>query len=75
MRVWPDERCGRDLFRVFRTLRPVIMTGWEMPLLLRAIVQGRPAIGILRNWEAVCEDLINSARLHGDALVACSSAR
>src|ERR671934_1952929 len=70
MRVWPDETVpGEDLFRVFRTLRPVIMTGWEMPLLLRAIVQGRPQSAILRNWEAVCEDLVNSGPLHGDVLV------
>jgi hypothetical protein len=70
MRVWPDETVpGEDLFHVFRTLRPVIMTGWEMPLLLRAIVQGRPQSAILRNWEAVCKDLVNSGRLHGDALV------
>ena len=27
---------------MFRDLRPVIMTGWEMPLLLRALAQGRP---------------------------------
>jgi hypothetical protein len=70
MSVWPDETVpGEDLFHVFRTLRPVIMTGWEMPLLLRAIVQGRPQSAILQNWEAVCEDLVNSGPLHGNALV------
>jgi hypothetical protein len=42
MRVWPDETVpGEDLFPVFRTLRRVITTGWEMPLLLRGIAQGR----------------------------------
>ena len=41
MRVWPDEQTpGEELFPAFRTLRPVIMTGWEMPVLLRALVQG-----------------------------------
>jgi hypothetical protein len=70
MSVWPDETVpGEDLLPVFRTLRPVIMTGWEMPLLLRAIVQGRPQSAILQNWEAVCEGLVNAGRLHGDALV------
>ncbi len=29
----------------FQALRPVILTGWEMPLLLKAIVQERPADG------------------------------
>jgi hypothetical protein len=70
MRDWPDETVpGEDLFPVFRTLRPVIMTGWEMPLRLRAIVQGRPPSAILQHWGAVCEDLVNAGRLHGDALV------
>jgi hypothetical protein len=70
MSDWPDETVlGENLFPVFRTLRPVIMTGWEMPLRLRAIVQGRPPSAILQHWGAVCEDLVNAGRLHGDALV------
>ena len=32
MSVWPDETVpGEDLCPVFRTLRSVIMTGWECP--------------------------------------------
>ncbi|HSX81116.1 MAG TPA: HAD family hydrolase, partial [Candidatus Saccharimonadia bacterium] len=38
MRIWPDEQApSEELFAAFRALRPVIMTGWEMPLLLRAL--------------------------------------
>ena len=29
------------------------MTGWEMPLLLRAIRLGRPEADIIRDWEGV----------------------
>ena len=60
MRVWPDEKApGEELFPVFRALRPVIMTGWEMPLLLRAIVQGHPESAMLQHWEAVRDALMH----------------
>lgn len=69
MQVWPDEPApGEELFPVFRVLRPVIMTGWEMPLLLRAIVQGRPAAAMLQHWEAVRDDLMHAGAPQGKAL-------
>ena len=53
-KVWPDDPVpGDDLLPAFRRLRPVVMTGWEMPLLLRAIRLGRPEADILRDWEGV----------------------
>jgi hypothetical protein len=69
MKIWPDEKApGEDTFPEFRALRPVIMTGWEMPLLLRAIIQGRRESIILQDWEGVRHELVNSGPLHGDAL-------
>ena len=68
-RVWPDEKApGEELFPAFRALRPVIMTGWEMPLLLRAIVQGHPESAMLRHWEAVRDELVHLGFLQGKAL-------
>jgi hypothetical protein len=56
-RVWPGEPVPNDeVFPTFRRLRPVIMTGWEMPLLLRAIGQGRPESDIVRNWTGVRDE-------------------
>jgi len=53
-KVWPGEPVAGDgLLPAFRRLRPVIMTGWEMPLLLRAIARGRPEADIVRDWEGV----------------------
>lgn len=53
-KVWPGEPVAGDgLLPAFRRLRPVIMTGWEMPLLLRAITRGRPEADIVRDWEGV----------------------
>jgi hypothetical protein len=34
------------------------MTGWEMPLLLRAIAEGRPEAEILQGWEQVRDSLV-----------------
>jgi phosphoglycolate phosphatase-like HAD superfamily hydrolase len=67
--IWPDEPApGEELFAAFRTLRPVIMTGWEMPLLLRALVQGRPTAALLQHWEAVRDELMRSGAPQGKAL-------
>lgn len=68
-RVWPDEKAPDEtLFPVFRRLRPVIMTGWEMPLLLRAVVQGRSEAAILQNWDGVRDELARTGPLQGNAL-------
>ena len=70
-RAWPDESLpGDELFAAFRRLRPVILSGWEMPLLLRAIAGGRSDKEIFANWERVRDDVAqalwnDSARLVG----------
>ena len=70
MRIWPPEEApAKELLPAFRRLRPVIMTGWEMPLLLRAIVQGRPESTILHDWQGVREALLQAEPLQGDALI------
>jgi hypothetical protein len=53
-RVWPDEPMpGPHLFEAFSALRPVILSGWEMPVLVRAIAQGVPHAAILQDWDSV----------------------
>ena len=45
-RVWPaEEPAAESAFAAFGALRPVILSGWEMPVLLRAIARGRAARG------------------------------
>jgi phosphoglycolate phosphatase-like HAD superfamily hydrolase len=69
-RTWPEEPApGEELFPSFQRLRPVITSGWEMPLLLRAIAGARPEAVIARDWEAVRDELVASGRLAGGALV------
>jgi hypothetical protein len=70
LRVWPEEAApGDDLFPSFRALRPVILSGWEMPVLLRAIARGILDSVILKDWEAVRNQLVGSGAPGGDKLV------
>src|SRR5262245_11392218 len=58
-RAWPSSPVPDDaLFPIFARLRPVIMTGWEMPLLLRAIVGGSREEEIASGWERVRDGLV-----------------
>jgi hypothetical protein len=67
--VWPDDPPpGDGTLAQFRALRPVILTGWEMPVLLRAIVQGRSATAIARDWPHVRDEIVR-ADPHADRLV------
>jgi hypothetical protein len=69
-RTWPDEAVpGEEFFPPFERLRPVITSGWEMPLLLRAIVEARAESAIARSWEAVRDELVAKGEPRGAALV------
>jgi hypothetical protein len=68
--VWPaDREPGDELLSQFQALRPVILTGWEMPLLLKAIVDARPAAAIARDWPTVRDDLVHTDSRHRAGLV------
>jgi hypothetical protein len=68
--AWPEEPApGKDLLPTFRRLRPVILSGWEMPLLVRAIVLERPEAAILADWAAVRDELAATGPRRGDALI------
>ena len=57
-RVWPRAPMpGEERFPAFSALRPVILSGWEMPVLLRAIVAGGSHAEILAGWERVREEM------------------
>ena len=69
-KAWPEATPpGDELLPAFRRLRPVIMTGWEMPLLLRAIGQRRSESDILRDWAAVRDEEVASGPRTRDQLV------
>jgi hypothetical protein len=69
VKAWPDEPTpGDEHFAAFRRLRPVILSGWEMPLLLRAIAGGRAEAEILADWETVRDETAAADGRPGDSL-------
>lgn len=58
--IWKpeDSTALKGLAEQFYRLRPVIETGWEMPVLLRAIVQQVPEEEILQNWVKIAAEII-----------------
>jgi phosphoglycolate phosphatase-like HAD superfamily hydrolase len=63
--IWQPENQtpADDLAPRFYRLRPVVETGWEMPILLRALVLGVSEEKILQDWMAVAQELIESEKL------------
>ena len=58
-RIWPqDGMPGQDLFAGFRELRPVIKTGWEMPVLLRALGAGMPKATLHDGWDVARDGVL-----------------
>ncbi len=57
--LWPTSKPDHllDYAEAFYRLRPVIETGWEMPLLLRALVCGVPEDEILEDWPRILAQL------------------
>jgi phosphoglycolate phosphatase-like HAD superfamily hydrolase len=48
----------------FYKLRPVIEVGWEMPLLLRALILGVPEEKIWHDWVGVAQQIVLEENLH-----------
>jgi phosphoglycolate phosphatase-like HAD superfamily hydrolase len=53
----------------FYRLRPVIETGWEMPILLRALVLQIPDENILDNWPSILKNLLESDQLDKSLII------
>lgn len=54
----------------FYRLRPVVETGWEMPVVLKAILQGFSEAEILQNWPAIAQQIITAEKMSPAQLVA-----
>ena len=59
--IWKEEETpSEDLAESFYRLRPVIETGWEMPVLLRALVLGNYSEeNILNNWHNIAREIVD----------------
>ncbi len=56
--VWGHRALPPDLDQQFYRLRPVIETGWEMPVLIHALCLGMPEGQLFSQWRTVAQDLI-----------------
>lgn len=67
--IWNQEKIeNQDLQQSFYKLRPVIETGWEMPVLLRALVLNFPETEIMENWQEICQRIIKSEQVNPQKL-------
>lgn len=63
--VWSsaDSKPPFGLAPRFYQLRPVVETGWEMPVLIRALLLGVDEADIWHNWGAIASQLLQQANL------------
>ncbi len=54
--------------QAFYRLRPVVETGWEMPLVLRSLVLGQSESKILSHWPSLVAELVTREGLEAKAL-------
>ncbi|MDJ1183652.1 HAD family hydrolase [Roseofilum casamattae] len=71
-RLWnvENDRPPEGIAEQFYPLRPVIETGWEMPVLIRALVAGVSPSNILSHWREICQETIDRDRLSAPEIMA-----
>lgn len=67
--IWQGKQIDDRLAPNFCRLRPVIETGWEMPILLRTLVLGITEADILNNWKAIAFQILESEGLDKSSVV------
>lgn len=63
--IWsPDDpKPPNNLAAIFYRLRPVIETGWEMPVLIKALLIGISEQQILLQWGAIAQQILQTENL------------
>ena len=65
-KIWQNHSPSwQELQKQFNILRPVVETGWEMPLLLKVLSEGETVNHILNNWQEVREKAIITIEKEG----------
>jgi phosphoglycolate phosphatase-like HAD superfamily hydrolase len=70
--IWSpaNDTPADDLALRFYRLRPVIETGWEMPVLIKALVDGIPDDKILHEWLSIAPKLLLNDKLQAREIAA-----
>lgn len=68
---YPDNLTPpAGLAESFYRLRPVVETGWEMPVVIRAVLQGIAEAEILDHWAAIAQQIVTTEQMTPADLVA-----
>lgn len=70
LEIWspPETTPPEDLPPKFYRTRPVIETGWEMPLLVKGLVLGISESDILGDWHSISHQLLEQENLQSQDL-------
>lgn len=68
--IWSPEDTTppEGLAESFYRLRPVVETGWEMPVVLRSRQQGASEAAILDDWRGLCQQIVTQEGLDRTAI-------
>jgi len=71
-KVWSpaDDTPPDDLALRFYRLRPVIETGWEMPVLIKALLEGISDDQILQEWTKITPQILLDSKLQAREIAA-----
>lgn len=64
----PDAVSPEELAPIFYRTRPVIEIGWEMPILIRALVLGISEAEILENWPTIAHQIVTDEQLKAEVI-------
>jgi phosphoglycolate phosphatase-like HAD superfamily hydrolase len=70
--IWPQDSASvlAGLAESFYQLRPVVESGWEMPILLRALFLGIEPTSILQNWSTIAQQILATENLDKQTVMA-----
>lgn len=66
--IWDNPVITDDFAGAFARLRPIIETGWEMPVLLRALALEITESELLTNWLGISTEIVNREKLDKSAI-------
>jgi phosphoglycolate phosphatase-like HAD superfamily hydrolase len=68
--LWPDAPAvpPATLEDQFQRLRPVVETGWEMPMVLRSLLTGQSEAAILNHWPELRTELLAQENLNPQSI-------